>query len=393
MAHQLRYGRQGVRMNDRIAITTYPMHGQHKLTDEGYRTRDGHMIEWFGRLLDEQGEVAVLSRPEPLPLALKNRLRSARTAPNTRPFDAISLRLPSLRDRRRWWVDSLNDYRGFVDEVTPVVTWNPFCALSNAWPHVVGAGQPIVVDLLDDWTLHFAFESVRSDVERAYARLFDTATTVTANAEGTLELARRYGRNDAVLIPNGCDPERFSTTSAARGPITVGYVGKIGRRLDLRLILDVARSFPALRFVFAGPILDGEYRAPLAGQANIELLGDVHYDEVPELLRTFDVGWVPHNVGTGEVGGDVIKTYEYRASGLVVLTTPVAGSGGRGLDAVNVVPAHEQVDWLHERVDGETRIPRVVTAIPEHLTWRAKATRLLDFCGLRATAGPNGDSA
>jgi len=359
------------------------MHGQHKLTNEGYRTRDGHLIEWFGRKLRGIGEVQVVSRPEPRVLAPLRRYSASGIAKNTSPVSTFVWRLPSVRDRQRWWVDSLPAYHRALSSVSaPVISWNPFLSLSSAWSTIVQSEQPVAVDLLDDWTIHYAFAGVRDQVDRAYRTLFEHATVVTANAEGTVELARRLGRDDVVLLPNGCDPERFDSVSLARGPLTVGYVGKIGKRLNLRLILDAAKTLPEVSFVFAGPLLDQEYKRPMEEQPNITLLGDVHYQDVPALLTSFDIGWVPHRVGEGEVGGDVIKTYEYRAAGLPVLTTPVAGASSRGLDAVTVLPADAQIAWLRRQASEGPRVDRVVSELPANVRWEGKANFLLRRLGI-----------
>ncbi|NYD68878.1 glycosyltransferase [Herbiconiux flava] len=244
------------------------------------------------------------------------------------------------------------------------------------------SGQPTVIDLLDDWTVHFAFQSIKPEVERAYAASFDAASVVTANAEGTVELARRFGRDDVILLPNGVDPQRFDTHSQAAGPTTIGYVGKIGKRLDLDLILKVAAAFPGMQFIFAGPILDAEYRKPLESMPNVELLGDVHYEDVPSLLTRFDIGWVPHNVGVGEVGGDVIKTYEYRAAGLPVLTTPIEGANSRGLTSVAVIDRDHQVDWIHALDRQGERVARAPGDVPADATWQVKSRLILQKLGL-----------
>lgn len=366
------------------ALIAFPMHGQHKLSNEGYRTRDGHFIEWFGRKLHDRGEVQVVSRPEPRIMSLMRRYRAASVAANTAPVSTFMWRLPSPRDRQRWWVDSLPAYHQAIPAVhAPVVTWNPFLSLSSAWPSIVKSGQPVGFDLLDDWTIHYAFAGVSEHVDRAYRALFEHATVITANAEGTVELAKRFGRDDVVFLPNGCDPERFSPSSLAQGQTTVGYVGKIGKRLNLELIVAAAKALPDVSFVFAGPILDSEYKRPMEELANVTMLGDVHYDDVPALLQKFDVGWVPHRVGEGEVGGDVIKTYEYRAAGLPVLTTPVTGASDRGLDAVTVLPAAEHVAWIRTQAAGDPRVRRVVSALPTEVRWEGKADYILARLGLK----------
>ncbi|MGN6218387.1 MAG: glycosyltransferase [Microbacterium sp.] len=360
------------------ALVAFPMHGQHKLSNEGYRTRDGHLIEWFGKKLESQGPVLVASRPEPRVLAPVRRYSPSSVAKNTVAASTFIWKLPSFGDRQRWWLDSVNAYHHAVpDLTTPVITWNPFLSLSSAWPTIVSSGVPVAFDLLDDWTIHYAFEGVRAEVIRAYEKLFAHASVVTANAEGTVELARRFGREDVVFLPNGCDPERFNPASTASGPLTVGYVGKIGKRLDLDLILDSARQLPSVNFVFAGPVLDSEYKKPMEAEPNIRMLGDVFYEDVPALLQSFDVGWVPHRVGQGEVGGDVIKTYEYRAAGLPVLTTPVAGARSRGLDAVTVAEPTLHVPWISERAREGQRVPRHVSTLPSEVRWEGKADYIL----------------
>jgi hypothetical protein len=164
--------------------------------------------------------------------------------------------------------------------------------------------------------------------------------------------------------------------------MTVGYVGKIGHRLDLDLVRTTAQALRSVRFVFAGPILDAGYREPLDAEPNIELLGDVHYDDVPSLLTTFDIGWVPHRVGEFEIGGDILKTYEYRAAGLPVLTTPVRGAGKRGLAAVTVAESQDHTKVLAEFAASGPRVARDNTPIPREHSWEVKARRILSLAGI-----------
>lgn len=366
--------------DDNTMLLTYPMHGQRKLVTEGYRTRDGHLIEWFGKILASHGAVGVVSRPEPRILNLRKPVyRAGAVAGNTYPIDTFSRALPNPLNKRDWWLRSVSAYadipQSFAD--IPAVVWNPFTALAESKSNPFNGYRLTTVDLLDDWTIHYAYASVSKAVNRAYAAAFEKADFVTANAEGTADLAKRYGRSDVIMLPNGVDAHRFMTESRASGSLTVGYVGKIGRRIDLDLVLRCADNLPEVKFIFAGPILDKEYKAPLSKRANIELRGDVHYDNVPELLTTFDLGWVPHRVGEGEVGGDVIKTYEYRAAHLPVLTTPVEGAQKRGLTNVTVLKAAEHENWFKELVAGPSRVPRAPGEVPQNNLWSGKAKTIL----------------
>jgi glycosyltransferase involved in cell wall biosynthesis len=357
------------------------------MLSEGYRTRDGHLIEWLARRAPSDSPVHVVSRPEPLAKHVLDRVRApaaSKDAPNTTYDDRVLMRLPNLKNRYQWWPDSAKHYPSISRDLAnvPAVVWNPFVGLANIRGELFNDQRIVVADLLDDWTIHYSFQGIKAEVDSAYRQLFEGASHVTANSEGTLDLAHRYGRSDAMLIANGCDPDRFSTKSRASGPITVGYVGKLGKRINDALIVSACASLPNVNFVIAGPVLDGDLDKQLAGFANCTLLGDVHYDSVPALLETFDLGWVPHNTGAGEVGGDVIKTYEYRAAGLPVLTTPIAGVTARGLAEVHVVEAQKQVEWMKETFGDLRRVERVIDGIPADATWEFKSNQVKELLGV-----------
>lgn len=332
--------------------------------------------------MEPRGPVVVFSRPEPWFRRRSIRRSECEVAENTMSYDTYSWRIPNPTNRQKWWVDSLRDYPHLDSELDGVgaLLWNPFVALSSSWDSLSRPPRPILFDLLDDWTRHYAFKAVAGEVDSAYRVLFERADVVTANSEETAALAVRFGRSDVHLVLNGCEPSRFAQVSRASGALTIGYVGKIGRRLDLDLICATVEGVPDVRFVFAGPILDAEYRKPLRRLANLDLLGDVHYRDVPALLESFDVGWVPHRVGDGEVGGDVIKTYEYRAAGLPVLTTPVLGARSRPLDrGVIVLDAARHSKWLIDKAASGARVKRIPSTIPPEVRWSFKAQYLLDL--------------
>ena len=173
--------------------------------------------------------------------------------------------------------------------------------------------------------------------------------------------------------------------SRASGPMTVGYVGgKIGSRLDYQLMSATVGNVPDLQFVIAGPALDGEAKRFLKNlPSNVRILGDVHYRAVPDVLRTFDVGWIPHRVGAGEVGGDVIKLYEYRAAGLPVLTTPIRGVQERGLSDVHSLEADHHTRWIGSLASQGARVARSPQRFPAEHTWRHKAEALIRAAGLK----------
>lgn len=360
-------------------LLALPMHGEGKLRREGLRTRDGHVLEWISRLRPDI-EITVLSRPEPWPRVSADRIHARRAGRELcYPWRFVSpqkLVAPPLRDRQRWWPRSQRYFPPWP-HADVVLAWNPFVHERAA---TRPTSTPLLFDLLDDWTIHDTFRPIRAELEGAYTAMFETADVITANSEGTLALAHRFGRDDAMLVLNGVDPDRFALEPIPRPGVTVGYGGKIGHRLDVALIQDVAGRFPSWTFEFAGPVLIPETGRQLAAIPNVRLLGDFHYDDYPEALRNWTVAWVPHRTGDGEVGGDVIKPYEYRAAGLLVASTRVIG-WERALDGVRIADGLQIADVLDDLVrdtvgaHGVRRLHRT----PETDTWRHKTGQMLDL--------------
>jgi teichuronic acid biosynthesis glycosyltransferase TuaH len=375
---------KGGGMTEGPSLVVVPMHGEIKMRGEGLRTRDGHLTEWFAKLRPSS-QIAVYSRPEPWPRVTLARVGGAEM-PSQLLFVSPQPRvIPNLRHRRDWWIRSVRFMRAWPS-VLPTVVWNPIAGaamLKSVEPRV-----HVAFDLLDDWLVHTAFERLHDSLVEAYKAMFAAATIVTANSEATLDLARRFGRDDAVLLQNGVDPERFALPPKAHSQVTVGYGGKLGFRVDVELVREVAETLPNVRFEFAGPVLAKEQGNALRRIPNVVLLGDVRYDRYPEVMRAWDVAWAPHRLGEFEVGGDLIKLYEYRAAGLPTVSTRVIG-WQRALEGVRAVPRKEIVsellDLVHGRQAGE--IQREPLVLPPETTWCAKAEFILDHLGLEVATG------
>ena len=364
-------------------ILALPMHGEIKLRLEGLRTRDGHILEWISRL-NPRSKVTVLSRPEPWPRVSIVRFRAKhRGLDDPYPWSFVSpqtLAFPAIKDRHSWWVRSAQ-FEPTWPNCDAAVVWNPLaCPQAKTAPDT-----PILFDLLDDWTVHETFLSIRDQVEAAYRNMFQRANIVSANSEGTLALAHRFGRTDAKLIRNGCDPDRFDSYVKPHEVFTLGYGGKIGHRLDLNLIEKVAAAFPEWRLEFVGPTLIKDTARALSAIPNVTLVGDTHYADYPSMLQRWDLAWVPHLTGSGEVGGDVIKLYEYRAAGLPVVSTRIIG-WERALDGVVAVDPINVCDAL-AAIPGAGKpmcVARDDYVTPEEHTWRSKTAEMLELLGLNA---------
>lgn len=331
-----------------LTIAVFPMHHLEKFRRQGLRTRDGHLLEALDRH-PEVGRILVVDRPATrAERLLRRRSRSGRmvsvpvelglTKTEYVRSESTAAVRPALL-RSRWWlhayerghltVASKQSIQGALAEADVGLCFVPTA-------HRLWSGLPTVFDLLDNWLIHPQLgQSCRPAYEAEYRASFDNAAWVTANAEGTADLALSFGRQ-AVLLTNGVDREAFqrrARRSAARWRVELQalprpwlvYVGKMQQRVDVELLTGLLR-LGAGTLILAGPVLDRRWMRPLRGAAGVAWLGDVPYDDVPGLLAVADVGLIPHRVGHGEVGGDPLKAHEYAAVGTRFVSTAIGGA-------------------------------------------------------------------
>ena len=132
-------------------------------------------------------------------------------------------------------------------------------------------------------------------------------------------LRRKFDRLGlaAELLRNGFDAEQQPAREIARRHPVFGYVGTLGSWFDWKLIAEMARQLPEVRFDLIGPVLAPAPSLP----ANVRLCGECDYEVVQEKLRGFTAGLIPFKVNRLTAAVDPIKYYEYRSAGLPVIST------------------------------------------------------------------------
>jgi teichuronic acid biosynthesis glycosyltransferase TuaH len=88
-------------------------------------------------------------------------------------------------------------------------------------------------------------------------------------------------------------------------PMTVGYVGNLGDRLDWQLIYQVVKACPNITFVFVGGRDDQEMikledwqadRETVLALSNVRHIGKVPSDQVAKYYWSFALSWIPYVV-------------------------------------------------------------------------------------------------
>jgi glycosyltransferase involved in cell wall biosynthesis len=142
--------------------------------------------------------------------------------------------------------------------------------------------HPIEIDLA-------SLDHLPRDVCRRVERLIRWADVVVPITEHVARSLDRRFQRGGPIIPVGVDTKAFRPGGHPEsGRLTVVTVGSLIERKQPRLVLELARSFPAHHFLLVG---DGPLRAQLEREApaNAEVRGPVPRDGLPALLGSCHV--------------------------------------------------------------------------------------------------------
>ncbi len=129
-----------------------------------------------------------------------------------------------------------------------------------------------------------------------------------------------------LLVRNGIDLTVFNADLSFDDPVAqvehprLLVIGTFDRWLDIDLLRDLALAHPEWSL-----LLGGERKIDLdalTALPNVTFLGQVPFDQLPALVRSCDVGLVPHRVEPFTTRMSPGKIYQYLALGLPVLCTP-----------------------------------------------------------------------
>jgi glycosyltransferase involved in cell wall biosynthesis len=161
------------------------------------------------------------------------------------------------------------------------------------------------------------------------------ADLVLASAPGLAERLRSVSDN-VVYAPNVADTALFASAledgpidpalAALPAPRIVFTGAVVATKLDMGLLVELARSKPSWSFALVGPIGAGDPStdvSALAAEPNIHLLGARTYEQLPSVLRGADAGLIPYARNQLTDSIFPMKVYEYLAAGLPVVATPL----------------------------------------------------------------------
>jgi glycosyltransferase involved in cell wall biosynthesis len=196
----------------------------------------------------------------------------------------------------------------------------------------------VVYHCVDDISAHERIDTAgfRAAEDRFAAR----ADLVLASAPALAERMRTLSSN-VLDAPNVADTELFAS-ALQDGPVDEAidalprprlvFTGAISEiKLDMGLLIELARSRPDWSLALVGPVGLGDPHtdvAALAAEPNVHLLGKRAYEQLPAVLRGADVGLIPYVRSALTDSVFPMKVYEYLAAGLPVVTTRLPALAG-----------------------------------------------------------------
>jgi lipopolysaccharide heptosyltransferase II len=135
---------------------------------------------------------------------------------------------------------------------------------------------------------------------------------------------------DVALLSKACDLSTLmhSAISQISNPI-IGMIGNLHQRVDFSLLRYIAVSHPEWSVVIVGDwsgadpkLIKSDLIKQLKSMANVYWLGHQRFDELPKILRGFDVCIIPYAVEDPfNKSCSPLKMYEYLATGKPIVST------------------------------------------------------------------------
>jgi len=208
----------------------------------------------------------------------------------------------------------------------------PVVMVSNIYAAGILAGLRRKLAVYDFNDSPFQFSGSPAWARRYWARTLAQVDLVFAVSEHYRRELAAETTVPVIGLGNGVEYEHFATEHPAPDDLRdlprprIGYFGLLSHFLDFEVLeaLRQARGGGTLVLIGPGsPATDARVRA-LAARPGVAVLGARPYAEAPACMQALDVGVIPFRARDPYVQGiNPNKVYQYLASGLPVVTTPL----------------------------------------------------------------------
>lgn len=180
-------------------------------------------------------------------------------------------------------------------------------------------GTVVVYDCMDH---HEGFHGDSAEMSSQESLAVQDSEVVITTSEYLYRNVSRW--RPTTIVRNGTEFEKFATPpefrSVKRKQPVVGYIGAISEWFDVDLVVKAARRYPQYQFVLIGSTA-GCNTSPLKQVPNIELVGEIPYDQVAGRLHAFDITMIPFKINELTKATNPVKVYEYLSAGKPIVAT------------------------------------------------------------------------
>lgn len=243
-----------------------------------------------------------------------------------------------------------------------------------------------ILYVTDDWLQgsHLMGFS-RAKVKRTLVNNINRADAVSAVSPVLLnQLEHVAFCSDSRVIPNGC-PEPSQQVQVPDPPF-IGLIGQLNERLDLDILETLAGTGRKIRVVGPRTDQDGRFGRRLDAfleADNVEWVGRVAPEELPQLMATFAVGLTPYIDNEFNRASFPLKTLEYLSLGVPVVSTDMPAT--RWLATPHVAVCRDPETFVREtlRLADTPSSPDAVAArrrIASQHSWGSRGEQFLRLC-------------
>ncbi|EEV47085.1 MULTISPECIES: hypothetical protein [Enterococcus] len=297
-----------------------------------------------------------------------------------------------ITQRRGWWVkgykDAIPKIPIEIDNDTYVYSNNPF-----AYELILECkrkGAKVIFDMMDNFAIHPSLNDFeKKSAYQGYLQINKISDFYCCNSIETQKFCKENFSIIPKLIKNGVFPITINKKNIEKKQQlkkklsnyekSVGYIGKLGTRIDEDLVNILSQRLPKVLFVYIGPHLKGQKNKKLAdiikNKHNIIEFGPISSYEIYSYLELFDILIIPHSVGKNENGGDPLKLYQYLNARKKIISTGILGVD-EFKEIITITNNYEE--WINEIEEYDTNeSPKYKT--PSSIFWENRARDLINF--------------
>ena len=199
---------------------------------------------------------------------------------------------------------------------------------------------------------------------------------------------QQQSKHVTQLLPNGCKIPELS--AGDRQPV-IAVLGQLNERLDVGLLEEIRDQ--GLKLRVAGPLKSNNAQwatrmRKFLESPGVEWVGEIPPTQVPEFLAGCRIGLTPYTDSKFNKASFPLKTLDYLAAGLFVVSTNLPSS--HWLDTEHVAIGNtngEVIDLLRQRVAHPTLDSEISErrAFASRHSWEQRAIDLIELSTLKET--------